>query len=442
MKNLKYFILSALILISAADIFGQLATRYPTNVRYIGGGYIDKRPQFSTLEAALNDVKAYATVNNPYVFWVSSDTIQIADWDSVFTESGLTMKDSIDVYYVAEGKIKWAGFGFGGGGGTGTAVIPTQTQTTAHYGYHNWDQDNSSLALWLRYLAQSIDSVDQHIWDLIVYTDSAYLYIDNDTLKFRTSALSAFGARPDTTLIVYKAGTQTINGNKTYSGESDFTGSMRIPNGNNKTSTSRILWAASNNLYWSHAGTAGDSGQVAMLNTSGTYAGQLRHSNSVGYQNLVSTLLDSIHYWIKQPHTFLEEASYTPNVTGAGTYVKWTPTFTETEKFRITVAGDSITIPTAADAGDYVVRVAFTLQNAAADDFTLQIRKNNVSIHSTRFTGAGASEYITVATWAYLDDLVAGDDISFYITNTVDADDPVMTGIVIYMDRQHEQYAY
>lgn len=434
MKNLKYLALIGLLLIGFTNTDAQLKTRFATNVRYIAGGYIDQRPLFSTLETALNDVLPYATVNNPYVFWIDSDTLQIADWDSVFTGSGLTMKDSIDVYYVAQGKIKWAGFGFGGSGSGGGEIIPTQSQTTTHYDYPNWDKNNGALSAWIRYLAQTTDSIDQHIYDLIVYSDSLWLYIENDTLKFRSSGLSAYGARPDTTLIVYKAGTQTINGNKTYSGESIFTGSIRIPSGNNKLSTSRILWSAGDNIYFSGSGAVGDSSQLAEVSTS---TGLLRNT-VVGYGNLVSTIKDSIKYWIKQPHAFLEEAAYTPNVTGGGVYVKWTPTFAQSELYRLTVAGDTITVPNAAAAGDYVVRIAFTLQNAAADDFTLQIRKNNVAVHTTRFTGAGASEYITVATWDYLDDLASGDDISFYITNTVDADDPVMTKIVIYMDRQHE----
>ncbi len=329
MKNLKYFILSALILISAADIFGQLATRYPTNVRYIGGGYIDKRPQFSTLEAALNDVIAYATINNPYVFWVASDTIQIADWDSVFTESGLTMKDSIDVYYVAEGKIKWGGFGgTGGGGGT---VIPTQSQTTTHYSYPNWDQSNAALSAWLRYLAQGIDSIDQHIWDLIVYTDSAYLYIENDTLKLRTTTITALinsiSGRPDTTIIAYNAQNEVITGDWEFDGDITIdAGSIRLPAANNRTGVSRILWGASNNLYWSHSGAAGDSGQVAMLNTSGTYAGQLRNSNTVGWLNLTDGVKDS--FAVAGTDTFTTTATVdTITITGmsATSYVTVTP---------------------------------------------------------------------------------------------------------------------
>lgn len=331
MKNLKYFILSALILISAADIFGQLATRYPTNVRYIGGGYIDKRPQFSTLEAALNDVIAYATINNPYVFWVASDTIQIADWDSVFTESGLTMKDSIDVYYVAEGKIKWGGFGFGGTGGGGGTVIPTQSQTTTHYSYPNWDQSNAALSAWLRYLAQGIDSIDQHIWDLIVYTDSAYLYIENDTLKLRTTTITALinsiSGRPDTTIIAYNAQNEVITGDWEFDGDITIdAGSIRLPAANNRTGVSRILWGASNDLYWSHSGAAGDSGQVAMLNTSGTYAGQLRNSNTVGWLNLTDGVKDS--FAVAGTDTFTTTATVdTITITGmsATSYITVTP---------------------------------------------------------------------------------------------------------------------
>lgn len=331
MKNLKYLFFSILLICSIAPTFGQLAIRYPTDVRYIGGGYIDKRPQFSTLEAALNDVKDYATINRPYVFWVSSDTINIADWDSVFTESGLTMKDSIDLYYVAEGKIKWGGFGFGGSGSSESTIIPTQTETTTHYSYPNWDQNNGVLSLWIRDLAQATDSIDQHIWDLIVYTDSAYLYIENDTLKLRTNTVTALvnsvAGRPDTTIIAYNAQNEIITGDWEFDGDITIdAGSLRLPTANNRTSTSRILWSASNNLYWSHSGAAGDSGQVAMLNASGTYVGQLRNSNTVGWANLTDGVKDS--FAVAGTDTFTTTATAdTITITGMSTtsYVVVTP---------------------------------------------------------------------------------------------------------------------
>lgn len=437
MKNLKYLILGALILLSTADIFGQLATRYPTDVRYIGGGYIDKRPQFSTLEAALNDVKAYATVNRPYLFWVASDTVNIADWDSVFTESGLTMKDSINNYYVAEGKIKWAGFGFGGasGGGGGT-IWPTQTETTTHYSYPNWDKDNVALALVIRYFAQALDSIDQHIWDLIVYTDSSYLYIENDTLKFRTATLSSFGARPDTTIIMYPNVSKTITGDWTIDGDLSInSGSIRLPAANNRTSTSRILWDSGNRPYYSGSGAGGDSIQLAGINPS---TGELEDDEVVGYDNLVQSVIDSIKYWIKPPHASFEfDSIYTPAVT-EDVYTKITPTFVQEELYRMTFAGDSLTIDSGGD-GDYRIFVFFALyDNAGTEDYVFQIRVNDVAVHTFGATGAGAATYVSVATMHYEEAMEAGDDISLYVTNTANNNDPNMAYIEWYVERTHE----
>ena len=107
MKLLKYLLLGLFLTVSGVTE-AQFGTRFPTNVRYIGGGYINQRPFFNTLRAALNDVKATASVTNPYTFWIASDTTFIADWDSVYNH-GRTMSDSITVNYVATGKIKWMG---------------------------------------------------------------------------------------------------------------------------------------------------------------------------------------------------------------------------------------------------------------------------------------------------------------------------------------------
>jgi len=106
LKRLKYYVVAALLLVGGAT--AQIGQKHPTNVRYIGGNYNDARPYFSTLNAALNDVKPYATISNPYTFYIASDTIYIADWDSVYN-NGTNMQDSISTYY--NNKIKWAGFG-------------------------------------------------------------------------------------------------------------------------------------------------------------------------------------------------------------------------------------------------------------------------------------------------------------------------------------------
>ena len=123
-----------------------------------------------------------------------------------------------------------------------------------------------------------------------------------------------------------------------------------------------------------------------------------------------------------------------PTVT-QNVYTKITPTFS-TDLAGLISAGDSVTVSAGAD-GDYYMSVVFTNQNAATDDFALQIRKNNTSIHSVRFTGAGASAFVAVSTMHY-EELVAGDDLSLYITNTANGNDPVITEIDWFIYRVHE----
>lgn len=446
--KLKYILLASLMLLGTV-MAQSWNTRYPANVRYIAGGYTNSRPFFSTLNAALNDVKPYATADNPYVFWLDSDTLQIADWDSIYNE-GLAMRDSVYQYYVATGKIKWAGFDidttYGGRGGTSVKNIGSPSTQTSNYSFWRWDSAGLPLADWQQRIAQNWIRNDSLInaRTLFSQVDPIYFSTSGDTLYIDLPAhifdIDSFYSVFDTTTYIRTTGSQSRTGTLTISAGGVITfGAAAGPLDAGKlilpayaSTTPRAIWADGTYIFYR---TGGKDLAAAVIDTTGQ--DHLEMSDIVTWDNLNDALIDSIIYLIKQPHIFLEDAAYTPNVTGAGTYVRINPKFTETEKYRMTVADDSVTIVTGA-AGDYVVRIAFTLQNAAADDFTLQIRKNNVSQHSTRFTGAGASEYITVATWAYLDDLVAGDDISFYITNTVDADDPVMTNIIIFMDRQHE----
>lgn len=294
LKNLKYWALAGLMALGSVSISAQ-ALRHPTNSRFLGGGYTNSRPYFKTLDAALNDVKALATAENPYVFWVMSDTLYIADWDSVYQSGGLRMKDSIDVHYVANGYISWAGMGQGGGGSGGiTSINPPENQTT-HYDFYTWTgQSNNSL--WQTRLGMNADSIDERIWELIVYTDSVYLYIENDTLKIRESTISdlvtATGTRPDTTIIAYKAEDEAITGDWIFSGDiSVSTGSIRMAVANYNTGVSRILWSHLNEPYWSGTGAIGDSSQVLMVNTS---TGALNIDSLITWSNLNQAIKDSI----------------------------------------------------------------------------------------------------------------------------------------------------
>jgi len=291
LKKLKYALFATLILFALpTDTYSQFFGKYPTNVRYIAGGFNNKRPYFKHLDAALNDVKALATTDNIYVFWLLSDSLQVADWDSVYN-NGLSMKDSIDNHYVAEGKIKWGGFGTGGTGGGSTTALTAPDGYTTHYDLWKWTQSN--LTSFYTRLSENQDSIDLKLWELIVYTDSVYLYIENDTLKLRSASVTSLLShdRPDTTLTAYLAENQTLSGDNILSGDINVTGALRLPDGNNNTGVSRSIWSASNKPYWSGSGAAGDSSLILSVNTDD---GGLNNDSLVTWWNLNPIVRDSI----------------------------------------------------------------------------------------------------------------------------------------------------
>jgi hypothetical protein len=258
MKIKRILLLAFLFII---PLKAQFSERPPTNVRYIAGGYVNKSPFFKTLDAALNDVKTKASISDPYVFWIAGDTIKIADWDSIYTGSLLSIRDSINIYYVAMGKIKWAGFGFGSGsysGGT-TASLFTPTAHTTHYSYPTY---TTGLPPAYDSIRVKDYAIDQDIWDLIVYTDSKFLIIENDTLKFDLNNLqdtlnsqNLFGWTPyDTTTIVRTTGNQDIDGKKTFhSGIEVYdTGYVRLYNYN--PGLTRVIYGDADSVYYSANG--------------------------------------------------------------------------------------------------------------------------------------------------------------------------------------------
>jgi hypothetical protein len=92
--------LSLIMLLMATAIFAQ-ATRYPTNVRFVGGGYTNKTPFFNSLELAFDNVRATASNTNPITFQFDSDTTFVSDWEDY--------RDSV-LAWVALGKLKLNGF--------------------------------------------------------------------------------------------------------------------------------------------------------------------------------------------------------------------------------------------------------------------------------------------------------------------------------------------
>ncbi|MDP4194814.1 MAG: hypothetical protein Q8940_07185 [Bacteroidota bacterium] len=204
-------------LLISSSLLGQLKINTPTNVRYIAGGYNNKSPYFNTLEKALNDIKSRVTAQNPYTFWIDGDTTFISDWKHGRIGGVMGMADSIEIYYAATGKIKLAGF-MGGSGVIGNTqmILYLPDTKTRHYSYPKWQY--GAYSQWYDSLSRGLDSIDRDIHDLIVYTDSSWLYVQNDTLKVKgnkipliSSGVSSFsGSQISDTLFITGAKTTDI----------------------------------------------------------------------------------------------------------------------------------------------------------------------------------------------------------------------------------------
>jgi hypothetical protein len=144
-------------------------------------------------------------------------------------------------------------------------------------------------------------------------------------------------------------------------------------------------------------------------------------------------------YHLAHAAAYREAITYTPAVT-QNVYTKITPTFTISEADSITIAGDTITIKTGYD-GDYKLDFSLTMSGANGDDFRVKLYKNNATTGvngSNHVTTTGATNYVSLSYFWYLTDLVAGDDLSFRITNTTDSDDPTITDIKFYIEKKPE----
>lgn len=109
--------------------------------------------------------------------------------------------------------------------------------------------------------------------------------------------------------------------------------------------------------------------------------------------------------------------------------------FTTIESANITEAGDTITIVT---PGDYLITFSFEVENGSVGDrYRIGVFKNNVKVFSVGQKFPSASDSKIITSFYYLNDLVAGDDISLRVTNTVDSDDPTFVTGAVYLRKEH-----
>jgi len=136
-----------------------------------------------------------------------------------------------------------------------------------------------------------------------------------------------------------------------------------------------------------------------------------------------------------------DSVSYTPTIT-EDVYTKLVPGSTTHESDHITAQGDTLTIETGFD-GDYLVFISVRASGANQNDvWRIKIYKNSAALPSSvgrftfRTTSAGFAD--TRFFFWYLDDLVAGDDISFYITNLTGSRDPTISDFKVYAEQKPE----
>ena len=106
--------------------------------------------------------------------------------------------------------------------------------------------------------------------------------------------------------------------------------------------------------------------------------------------------------------------------------------FTVQDADDLTIAGDTVTIEI---DGDYVLNWSLSFSGSALDVYQIAVYKNSVIESITMSRSTSQTDVGNMSLPVYIENLVAGDDLSFYIRNTGDNDDPtlVSSSVVVYM---------
>lgn len=106
--------------------------------------------------------------------------------------------------------------------------------------------------------------------------------------------------------------------------------------------------------------------------------------------------------------------------------------FTVQDADDITIAGDSITIEI---DGDYIINWSLSFSGSTLDVYEIAIYKNAAKETVSMSRSTSQTDVGNMGLPVYIENLVAGDDLSFYIRNTGDNDDPtlVSSSVVIHM---------
>lgn len=310
MKKLINIILGALLFTTISfsqEYTGPMSTvRYPSRVVYISPNYTNKAPHFSSLANVSSYLSDKATTLTPYVVWFDTDTTIISDWN--------TSKATFRSTYVETGKVKIAGFfqeGVTGivGGGVGSYSVPIPDQQTTYYEFFTWNPSDTTLPAWVPYLANSLYTIDETMWNNRPYHIGGGISIVNDTVltispayvdslvKYRINQAISADTLIDQTDVFVTTEDDTIIANIVYEnngvtfGDSSF---LRLPLDNHSEGLSRVIWSNNANEIW----FSGNGGEEAYRKLAGIKEqdGFLADSNIVGWGNLAQAVRDSIQW--------------------------------------------------------------------------------------------------------------------------------------------------
>ena len=387
--KIKLLILGAMILL-APIVNAQLQQRHPTDVRYIAGNYTANAPFFPLLGQALNDVKAYATSNRPYTFWIMSDTVNVADWDSVYNTGGVDMADSVYTYYVLTGKIKWAGFPIdtslgGSGTGSGTGEIDPIINTD-NYSFWRGDSSARNPSQWAERMSRNWMTLDSILTaDIVIrFVDTDDLNVSGDTLYLGPVAGAPAGigtanfttelydTHIDSTTYLRTTTDQDIDGIKTYHTEINFADSGGIKLGTDpNTGESRWLFGSTGALYYRASGTVYEVGLIDSTTA-------IPKKTSVDWSSLAAAVKDSISGWSYGTMGFAD-SSVTIAMTQNAYFSITNPTndlWTDGLEYGgdLTWTGDSVR----AVAGDYEISWDLSFSGTNLDAYHISLWINNV----------------------------------------------------------------
>ena len=129
--------------------------------------------------------------------------------------------------------------------------------------------------------------------------------------------------------------------------------------------------------------------------------------------------------WVVPPHGafhFHDSSTTLTMSTGVWTTITnaWNTLWTTMDADDMTFAGDSITIT---EAGSYISMVSLSFSGTAADLYEMAIFKNAAILHHIVERSTSQTDVGNIGLPSYLENLVAGDDLTLKIRNTASNDD-------------------